>query len=159
MFWTRTLALTLALAVAVSAEDKKPADFDTKGLVGKWTFTEGSKAGEKTEADKLKDPVEFTADKITLKNADATFVFKYKVDAKVSPVAIDLEILEPDGLKGAMAKGIIALDGEKLKLAYNPAPDGARPADFKGTKDNGHQVYMLKMAKKDEKKEDKKDGK
>ena len=159
MFWIRTLALTLALTVAVSAEDKKedkkPADFDAKALVGKWTFTEGMKAGEKTEADKLKEPAEITADKITLKTADATFVFKYTADAKASPVAIDMEILEPDGFKGAKAKGIIAVDGEKLKLAYNPAPDGARPTDFKSTKDNGNHVYMLKMAKKDDKKDDK----
>ena len=155
MFWIRTLALTLALAVAVSAEDKKPAEFDAKGLVGTWTFTDGVKAGEKTEADKLKEPAVITADKITLKTADATFVFKYKADAKASPVAIDMEILEPDGFKGAKAKGIIALDGEKLSLAYNPKPDGDRPTDFKSTKDNGNHVYMLKMAKKDEKKDDK----
>ena len=159
MFWIRTFALTLALAVAVSAEDKKndkkPADFDAKELAGKWNFTEGMKAGEKTEADKLKEPAVITAEKITLKTADGTFIFKYKVDAKASPVAIDMEILEPDGFKGAKAKGIIALDGEKLKLAYNPTPDGARPTDFKSTKDNGHHVFMLKMAKKEEKKDDK----
>jgi uncharacterized protein (TIGR03067 family) len=151
MFWIRTLALTLVLAVTVSAEDKKPAEFDAKSLVGKWTFTEGVKGGEKTEADKLKDPAEITADKITLKTPDATFVFKYKADSKASPVAIDMEILEPDGFKGAKAKGIIALDGGVLKLAYNPAPDGARPKDFKSTKDNGNHVYTMKKAKKDDK--------
>ena len=62
MFWIRTLAVALVAAVAVSAEDKKPADFDAKALLGKWTFSEGIKAGEKTEADKLKEPAEFTAD-------------------------------------------------------------------------------------------------
>ena len=151
MFWIRTLALTLALAVAVSAEDKKPADFDAKALLGKWTFSEGIKAGEKTEADKLKEPAEFTADKITLKTADATFVFKYSIDAKVSPIAVDLEILEPEGFKGAKSMGIIALDGDKLTLAYNPTPEGARPKDFKSTKDSGSHVYTMKKAKKDDK--------
>ena len=148
MFWIRTLAVALVAAVAVSAEDKKPVDFDAKALVGKWSFASGTRAGEKVEADKLKDIAEYTADKITMKTADATFVFKYSVDAKASPVAVELEILEPDGFKGAKAKGIVEIDGETLKLAYNPTPDGARPKDFASTKDNGNHVYTMKKAKK-----------
>ncbi len=150
MFWIRTLAVALIAAVAVSAEDKKPADFDAKALLSKWTFSEGMKAGEKTGADKLKDPAEFTADTITIKGADATFVFKYSVDAKISPVAVDLEILEPEDLKGTKSLGIIAFDGDKLMLAYNPKPEGARPKDFKSTKDNGSHVYTMKKAKKED---------
>jgi uncharacterized protein (TIGR03067 family) len=117
------------------------------------------KAGEKTDKDKLKEPAEITANKITLKTAEATFVFKYSVDAKASPVAIELEILEPDGFKGTKAKGIVSVDGDVLKLAYNPTPDGARPKDFKSTKDNGNHLYVLKMTKKEEKKEANKDNK
>ena len=85
---------------------------------------------------------------MTLKSAEATFVFKYKVDAKATPVAIELEILEPEGFKGAKAKGIVSLEGDVFKLAYNPKPDGDRPKDFKSTKDNGSHVYVMKMAKK-----------
>jgi len=156
MFWIRTLAVVLFAAVAVSAEDKKPedkkpADFDAKALLGKWSFTEGLKAGEKTDAKMLQDLAEFTADKITLKTADATFVFKYSIGAKASPVEVDMEILEPEGFKGAKAKGLIVLDGETLKLAYNPTPEGARPKDFKSTKDNGSHVYTMKKMKKDDK--------
>ena len=151
MFWIRTLALTLALAVAVSAEDKKPVDFDAKALVGTWTITGGMKAGDKTDADKLKDPVAFTDKTITLKNADMQFAFKYTVDAKASPVAIELEITEPKDFKGMKSKGILVMDGEVLTLAYNPSPDGARPKDFKTTKENGHHAYTMKKAKKDDK--------
>ena len=155
MFWIRTMAVALVAAVAVSAEDKKPAEFDAKALVGSWSFTAGTRAGEKVDADKLKDMAEYTADKITMKTADATFVFKYTVDAKASPVAVELEILEPDGFKGAKAKGIVELDGDTLKLAYNPTPDGDRPKDYTSTKDNGNHVYMMKKAKKKDKKDDK----
>lgn len=155
MFWIRTLAVALIATVAVSAEDKKPAEFDAKALVGSWSFTGGTRAGEKIDADKLKDVAEYTADKITMKAADATFVFKYSVGAKAKPVFVELEILEPEGFKGAKAKGIVEIDGETMKLAYNPTPDGARPVDYTSTKDNGHHVYVMKKAKKVEKKDDK----
>ncbi len=46
------------------------------------------------------------------------------------------------------------VDGEKMTLAYNPTPEGARPKDFKSTKDNGSHVYGFTKAKKDEKKKD-----
>ena len=157
MLWIRTLAVALIAAVAVSAEDKKPddkkpADFDAKALLGKWTVSEGMKAGEKSDVTTIKDPADFTADKITLKTPDATFVFKYSVDPKMSPVAVEFEILEPEGFKGAMSKGIIMVDGEKMMLAYNPTPEGARPKDFKSTKDNGSHVFTFaKTKKKDDK--------
>lgn len=155
MFWIRTLAVALIAAVAVSAEDKKPADFDAKAVAGKWMVSEGMKAGEKSDVKTIKDPADFTADKITLKTPDATFVFKYSVDAKASPVAVELEILEPEGFKGAKSKGIIMVDGDKMMLAYNPTPEGARPKDFKSTKDNGSHVYTFTKAKKEDKKDDK----
>ncbi len=161
MLWFRTLAIVFAAAAAVSAEDKKPgedkkpAEFDAKALVGKWTLTSGMHAGEKKEVDKQKDPADISADKITLKTPDATFEFKYTLDTKASPVAIDMEITEPEGFKGAKSKGIVAMDGDTLKLAYNPKPDGDRPKDFKSDKDNGYHVYTMKKAKKDEKKDDK----
>lgn len=151
MFWIRTLAVVLVAAVAVSAEDKKPAEFDAKALLGSWKITEGSKAGEMVAADKIKDPAEFTADKITLKNPEATFEFSYKIDAKASPMTIDMEILAPEGFKGAKSKGIISLEGDTIKLAYNSMPEGDRPKDFKSTKENGMFAFTMKKAKKDEK--------
>ncbi len=151
MFWIRTLAVALVAAVAVSAEDKKPAEFDAKALLGTWKITEGSKAGEMTAADKIKDPAEFTADKITLKNPEATFEFSYKIDAKASPMTVDMEILAPEGFKGAKSKGILSLEGDTMKLVYNPSPEGDRPKEFKSTKENGMHMYVMKKAKKDDK--------
>lgn len=165
MFWIRTLAAVLVAAVAVSAEDKKPDDkkptaLDAKTLAGTWTLVSGMKAGEKSDAKSLEDPAVFAGDKITFKSPAGNFEFKYTLDAtKDGPAAIDMEILAPADFKGAKSKGIIGMEGETLTLAYNPTPDGARPKDFKSTKDNGSHVYTMKKAKKDEKKDDKKDEK
>lgn len=146
----RALAVVLLAAFVVSAEDKK-LEFDAKAVLGKWTFTSGMKAGEKSEIKDLKEPLDVTADKMTLKTPDATFVFKYSADAKADPVAVELEILEPEGFKGAKSKGIVWIEKDVMKLAYNPKPDGDRPKDFKSTKENGNHVYEMKKVKNDEK--------
>lgn len=145
---TSVRAAVLAAAVAgfaVAAEDK-PA-LDAGKLVGTWKLTEGTKAGEKDDVSKLKEPGVFTKDTITVKNESGKFVFKYTVDAKASPAAIDLEITEPDGFKGAKSKGILKLDGDTLTLCYNPEPDGKRPEKFESTKDNKFFLWTMKKAK------------
>ena len=94
-------------------------------------------------------------DKISYKAGDMAFVFGFKADHAKDPIAVDLEILEPEGLKGAKALGIVKLDGEKLTLCYNPAMGGARPTKFESTKDNGFYMFVHEKAKKGEKKDDK----
>ena len=145
---TRLLALGLLLSFTAlaGAEDKKPEKLDPAKLVGDWTLTEGVKAGEKTE--KPKGLATLTKDKITLKSDDMTFVFSYKIDDKKDPVAVDFEILEPEGLKGGKAPGIIKLEGDKMTLIYHPMM-GERPTKFESTKDNGFYLFTYtKGAKK-----------
>ena len=157
MILVRMLALGLATLVmsTVVAQDKKTEKLDPAKLVGKWKLTEGVKAGEKSGDDK-KGTAEFTKEKITLANADATFVFGYKVDATKTPAEVDFEILEPVDLKGAKAKGIIKLEDGKMTMCYHPMM-GDRPTKFESTKDNGFYLFTFKAAevKKEEKKEDK----
>lgn len=148
--------VAVAAVGGVWAEDKKePAKFDASKLEGKWMATEFVKGGEKQDTKDLKDPAVITKDTIKVKSAAGEFEFKYTLDTKADPVAIDMEITAPEGLKGAKAKGIIKLDGDKLSLTYDPSPDGKRPEKFESKKETMvHSIVMTKA--KEEKKEEKK---
>ncbi len=151
---------TWAIAVAVEmvapafAEDKKPAEFDAAKLVGDWTISAGKKMGKDLGDDAKKGTYTFSKDMITLKEGDKVmFAFSYTIDAKASPMTIDMEIKEApmEGLKGSKAKGILELKGDELKLTYD-GTGGDRPKKFE---DDAAFSFTLKPAKKVEKKEDK----
>ena len=156
------VAAVMAVAVAggVWAEDKKepakaePAKFDASKLEGKWMVSEFMKYGEKQDTKDMKDPVVFTKDSIKVKSSVGEFEFKYTVDAKADPMAIDMEITAPEGLKGGKAKVIIKLDGDKLMLTYDSDPESkARPAKFESKKES--KVLSLVMTRAKEAKKDK----
>lgn len=156
------VAAVMAVAVAggVWAEDKKepakaePAKFDASKLEGKWMVSEFVKYGEKQDTKEMKDPAVFTKDSIKVKSSVGEFEFKYTVDAKADPMAIDMEITAPEGLKGGKAKGIIKLDGDKLMLTYDSDPESkARPAKFESKKES--KVLSLVMTRAKEEKKDK----
>jgi uncharacterized protein (TIGR03067 family) len=154
MTLVRVAGLVLAAFIVVpgvTADDKKPAKFDAAKMVGSYTFVSGVRDGKKVEDKNLK-AVTLTVEKkeMVLKTPDGDFKFGYTVDASKSPVAIDLEILDGPIGKGAKAKGIVALDGDTLKLAYHPM-EGERPKDFDG-KGGNHSVTVKKAAPKKEKK-------
>ena len=147
------LALLIA-AAAARAEDKKDAGLDAAKLVGDWTYVSGVKAGEKLPADHLAGKVTFTKDTVLVPaGKDMKFVMAYKIDPKASPATIDLDI--KDGpVKEGKAAGIIALEGDELKLCYAVAP-GKRPEKFESTKDNGYYMFTMKKSAKAEPKESK----
>jgi uncharacterized protein (TIGR03067 family) len=124
------------------ADDKKDDKAASK-LEGKYTLVAGKKNGQAVDEDSKKAEYTITADKITIKGKDITFVMGYKLDAKASPNTIDMEILEgPEGTKGSKAYGIVELKDGTLKLAYSMEKD-KRPKDFKGEKD-----FMFEFKKK-----------
>jgi len=89
---------------------------------------------------------------------DMKFEFKYTIDAKVTPVAIDLEITEGPIGKGEKRKGILELKDDTLKLSY-PPEEGDRPAKFDDGKSHSFTLKKEKAEKKEEKKlEEKKDA-
>jgi uncharacterized protein (TIGR03067 family) len=145
--------IALLVCVAwVSADDKpkaepKAATFDAAKLVGDWTYVSGMKAGDKVEKDRLEGKVTFTKDRITIPaGGDMKFVMAYKLDTKASPATIEMEIKEGPVNEGK-ARGIIAIEGEQLKLCYHPT-GGDRPKKFESTKDNGAFYFVLKRAAK-----------
>ena len=140
------LGLAAVLGLPLAADDKKddakPA-FDAANLVGDWEYKSGEIAGRKLEGEALKPKIKITKDLITVGEGDMRFEFKYTVDAKASPAAIDLEMgKNPVGGEGSKAKGIVAVDGEDLKLCY--AAEGDRPTKFDGAKAH---YFVLKKAK------------
>ncbi len=128
--------------------DKAPK-FDASKLLGDWKLSEGTKAGEKSGPDLGKDIVTITKDKMSLKAGGMDFEFSYKLDDSKDPVAIDMEITLPEGLKGSKAPGIVKVDGDKFTLCYSPM-SGTRPTKFESTKENGFFLFVhTKAAKAD----------
>lgn len=151
---TWALAVAIAMVAPAFAEDKKPAEFDAAKLVGDWTISAGKKMGKDLSDDAKKGMYTFTKDMISLKEGDKVlFAFSYTVDAKTSPISIDMEIKEApmENLKGSKAKGILELKGDELKLTYD-GMGGDRPKKFD---DDAAFSFTLKPAKKAEKKDDK----
>jgi uncharacterized protein (TIGR03067 family) len=125
------------------ADDKKDDKAASK-LEGKYTLVGGKKNGGAIDEDAKKAEYTVTAEKITIKGKDMTFVMGYKLDAKASPNTVDMEILEgPEGTKGSKAYGIVELKDGMLKLAYAMEKD-KRPKNFEG-KDG--MMFEFKKAK------------
>ncbi|CAN5168552.1 hypothetical protein BH11PLA2_BH11PLA2_26580 [soil metagenome] len=122
----------LALA---GAEDKKAeAKFDAEKLVGKWKFADGKKGGNAVGDDTKKSVFVITKDRISINGEDGKemYAMEYTVDAKASPVTIDMKMVVPAG-QDAKAKGIIELDGDSFKICYDPSGE-KRPEKFDGDK-------------------------
>ena len=138
---TLALGLAVTLAALVAADEKK---FDAAKLEGNWEYKSGEKNGAKVEGDAIKQKVKITKDMITVGEGDARFEFKYTLDTKKDPVAIDMTMTKSPFNMELKAKGIIEFDGDDVKLCYNPSADGDRPAKFDGAKNH---LFVLKKAK------------
>jgi uncharacterized protein (TIGR03067 family) len=142
-----TMFALVAVAGLSSAEEKK---FDASKLEGKWKITDGTKNGEKVKEENLKGEIIITKDTVTIKG-DMTHVMAYKLDTSKSPVQIDMEGKEGPSAS-FKAEGIIALDGDTLKIAYTTnitgsGFDGKRPEKFETTKDSKSLYFVLKKEK------------
>ena len=150
MFAKCLLALGLAAVVLapLRAADKDDGKFDPTKLVGTWTYVSGEEDGKKKTADDLKmGTVEITKETIMLKGPDATYVIKYTLDTKKTPVHISMEITKGPQGEGSKAEGIIELKGDELKLCYPPM-GGDTPKDFSAKEGSKLHSFVLKMKKK-----------
>jgi uncharacterized protein (TIGR03067 family) len=143
------VGLTVSAQNAPKAEAKKEdAKFDAEKLVGSWKVTGGKKAGTAVGEDAKKSVVTITKDSMTMTVGEGKFVFKYTVDAKASPVAIDIEITDGPVGKGEKTKGIIELKDGKLKLCYAAPGSTDRPAKFDDDKAFSFEMEKQKEEKK-----------
>jgi uncharacterized protein (TIGR03067 family) len=139
--WVALFAMSLT---AVHAEEKK---FDREKILGKWTYQAGQKSGIASEIEALqKSRVTITKETITLEDDNNKFVIKYTIDTSKTPAVIDMEITESPFGAGAKAIGIIALDGETLKICYAPMGEKA-PEKFETKEGSSTHMFMLKRAK------------
>lgn len=139
--WPSACAMLLA-AGPMLADEKK---FDAAKLVGDWTYVSGEKNGAKANPDSLKNKVTFTKDTITL-HGDMKFVMKYELDTKKDPAGIKLEMTESPFGAGAKGVGIIWVEGDDLKMCYDP--EGKKsPEKFEAKEDSKVHLFVLKRAK------------
>lgn len=126
---------------AVEQETK----FDAKKMLGEWSFVAGQQGDTRSSPERMQGVVKIDEKAIKMPaGPDATFVMSYKIDAATSPVAVDFKITAGPAPE-AMAKGIIGMDGDRLKLIYDPKNE-TRPSDFKATAANGFHYFELKKA-------------
>jgi uncharacterized protein (TIGR03067 family) len=144
------LGAAALLLTPLRAEDKKDKDdakFDAAKLVGTWTYVSGEEDGKKAPPENLKKgTVEITKETITLKNEDATYVIKYTLDEKKSPVQIAMEITKGPQGEGAKSTGIIELKGDDLKICYPPM-GGDTPKEFSAKDGSKLHLFVLKRKK------------
>lgn len=126
-------------------DETATAGFDAAKLVGTWTYVSGEKDGTKLEKDHFAgQKVVFTDKEIKLNGPNGDFVFNYKLDASKQPAAIAMEMTA--GLAvGSKADGIIALDGNTLKLCYPPM-GGAAPTKFEAPSGSGLHSFVFERA-------------
>jgi|SRR5262245_11614821 len=137
-----TLCALVAAASLAAAEEKK---FDAAKMEGKWKMVSGTNNGNKIDGKSLEGEVTIDKEKFTIKGADMTHVMAYKVNADKSPVQIDMEGKEGPAA-GLKTEGIIALDGDKLTLAY-ALPEGKRPEKFESAKDSKTMLIVMERVK------------
>lgn len=115
-------------------------------LLGTWNYTSGMRAGEKVDQDRLAGDVKITKETFTIPaGPDSEFVMNYKLDTKMSPATIDLEIKSGPVNEGK-ALGILKLEKGVLTLCYDPQGQ-KRPTEFESTQANGFFMFSLKLAK------------
>ena len=126
---------------------KKTAEFNAKSLIGTWNYTSGNKAGEELPAERMQGDVVVTEKDFTMPAGPSDkFVMSYKLDAKKSPVTIDLNIESGPAPAGTPALGLIKVDGDTMTLCYHPLGQD-RPEKFEANASNGCFMFVLKRAK------------
>ena len=139
-------ACILGLAIARAGDQK---GFAVDKLVGDWTYVEGTRDGEKVPKDHLKGVVKFDKAKVIVPSeGNEPFVMAYTIDASKTPAAIDIKIEKGPIAEavGSTAVGVIAIDGDTLKLCYIEGK--TRPTTFESTKENKTHTFVLKRAAK-----------
>jgi uncharacterized protein (TIGR03067 family) len=142
MMRTFTLLTLLALPVLLVADDKaKPNKLD-----GTYAIVSGEHGGKAIPEDQIKGSVvTFTGDRIVATDKDRKefFAATFMVDTTATPMKIVMTSTAPKA--GEKAAGIIQVDGDAIKLAYN-LPGGEPPTDFK-TGEKQHMFVLKRMGK------------
>ncbi|WP_020474796.1 TIGR03067 domain-containing protein [Zavarzinella formosa] len=138
-----TLLLGVALTLAAPAPKETPKA--APKLEGTWELTEAS--GPKQELGKGGVRIVFAEGRVIVEEGRAKEGGRgddsasYTVDFTKKPATLDIK---PDkGPKDLVVKGIIEIDGDKMKFCFGR--DGAdRPTEFKGDVEKNIQLMVMK---------------
>ena len=126
----------------------RPAEEARRSLQGTWTATAAERDGRAAD-DVVGHRLSLTGDRFQIRSRDGKPLYAgtVRVDPSAKPAAIDFEQTE-GALRGAVWKGIYALDGDTLTTCDN-APDQAkgRPAAFEAASGSGYILITFKRAK------------
>ncbi len=139
-------AIFLMVCSLSMADEKGNAKFDASKMVGTWNYVSAEKNGTKVDPESLKGgTVKITKETITLESPQGKFVIKYTLDTKASPVSLSMEMTESPFGAGAMAKGIIDVKADELKMCY--ATEGDAPKKFETKEGSNSHLFVLKRSK------------
>src|SRR5262245_42344742 len=113
------------------ADDKADIEKEVKKFQGPWTIESSETGGQKIPADDLEGLiVTFEGDKHNLKKGDAVIpVGTQTIDPSKSPKTSEVTMTEGPS-KGAVMLGIYEIDGDTLKVCFDPQGK-KRPTEFK----------------------------
>ncbi len=121
----------------------KPAGLE---IVGSWTITSGTRAGEELPEERIAAGIEISEDSIEIAAGEEAFVMGYKIDSATTPAAVDMKVLSGPAPEGSPAFGILKRDGDTLVLCYNAMGED-RPESFESTAENGFFLFKMKLKK------------
>jgi uncharacterized protein (TIGR03067 family) len=145
------LALLLLLVGTVAADEppkKAPAAVEVlRQLQGTWQVESWEEGGKAIAADNLKKRgVFFGANVFILRRDDKPFrAGAIQFDPSKAPATMNFIVREGDK-KGEVMPGIYSLDGDTLKLCFDPKGN-ATPKDFKSDAKDGFTLIVVKKPK------------
>jgi uncharacterized protein (TIGR03067 family) len=125
------LALTASGGPAARADDRADAEKELKKFQGTWAFESIEAGGKALPAAGLQGvTVTFDGEKYAVKKGNEVVeAATLKLDPSNSPKAFDVNVTEGPN-KGAVMVGIYEIDGDTLKVCFDPEGK-KRPTEFK----------------------------
>ena len=137
--------LTLyTVAIAAAADEKTLAE----RLAGTYTIVSGESHGKPIPAERIKgSEVLMGRDTIVTVDADKkeAYAATYTLESNQSPAVIHM-ISTLEGSRGTIAKGLIRLDGDTVKLIYKLPTGDTVPTNFQ-TREGQLMVVLKRKAK------------
>jgi uncharacterized protein (TIGR03067 family) len=129
------------------AGDKADLAKEVRKFQGTWTFESCETGGKELPVGEFKGLIlTFEGDKHTVKKGDEVIqVGTQKLDPSKSPKTIDVTLAEGPN-KGAVMLGIYEIDGDTLKVCFDPQGK-KRPAEFKSAPGSENFVNVHKRVK------------
>lgn len=125
------LGLVVSGTAGTRADEKADLEKELKRFQGTWSEESVETSGKKLRIDGLKGmTVTFEGDKYAVKKGDDVLeAATIKLDPSKSPHAIDMTMTEGP-FKGAVILGIYEINGDTLKICFDPVGK-KRPTEFK----------------------------